>query len=249
MKRLEFTAGMVIAGVLLMSAGSEATLIDNFSLASGTTASFNKDTGNNFSTGFGGLSATETLGGVRELALVKDPVGSVSLWAGINHAGSGLYELRFTQGLHSSTTTLQYDGINDIGGSNFSGPDNLNFDLAATEETALKLKFGSIAGDVDFTISMTDGTGAVLSIAGTATAGNTTAFRSITPILASSLDTSDIDDITITLTTHPQGVFDLDSIELVVGAIPEPSSMALMATGVLGLIGYSRRRRKDKAVC
>lgn len=257
MKRFEIFASIAIVGLLLMPRSGEATIIDNFSQANSTDgSSWARNTGNAFSIGWDGLPGADTLGGSRELNVTKVPDGSVTLVTKINEGDAGQWEVD-TQtgapsnpsGLDSSTNTLQYDGTNDIGTASpgFDGPNGLNFDLTAAGETAVKLVFTEVYyDDLSYTITMTDGSGASHMVSGTAIEGATVVWKSINPII-SAINADDIDDITLTFSTGQFANFTLDSIELVAGAIPEPSSLVLMATGILGLIGYGRRRRKEKA--
>jgi len=274
MKRFGFIASVAIAGLLLMSPSGEAYVIDSFDEASASSAEWKRNTGLTFTHMW---TTGEAAGGVREIHMVKDPTGSVSVNVGINNvsapppplpAGAGLFYMQSgTSGLLSTVTTFEYDGVadrgnvydasgiayNDANASNVLANQNLGLNLLTVDGTGvnqLRLDFDSVGADaLSFVLTMTDSGGLDYSVNGTVAAGTSGAvFANINPII-NNIDGENIVDIALAITSDPATTYTVDQISLDAAAIPEPSSMVLLATGILGMAVYSRRRRKDKAAC
>ena len=273
MKRFGFIASIAIAGLLLMSPSGEAYVIDSFNEADVSSSEWKRNTGNTFSHMF---TTAEAGGGVREIHVMKDPTMSVSVNVWVNQgtppgdaSTAGHFRINAgTASLVSTTVTFEYDGVADRGdvydlsgsayddagnASNILGNQSLGLDLLTVDGTGanqLRLDFGTVGADpLTYTLTMTDNTGLTHSVGGSVAAGTSGAvFRSINPII-NNIDGENVVDIALAIVSDPATTYTLDSISLDAAAIPEPSSMVLLATGILGMAVYSRRRRKDKAAC
>lgn len=139
--------------------------------------------------------------------------------------GSGL-SVHDNGSLAQSSLTLEY--LLGSGSANLSGYDRLRIRFVSNDlPLVASVYFGSSSGQATGTFSIAPGAGfdydvlfSTLSITGT-------------------MDWSNVNMIAVKFNTSPNGDYVLGQLQIV----PEPASLIALATGVVSLVGYARRRK------
>jgi fibro-slime domain-containing protein len=248
-----FVAGGVCVGMLAVSVPASA---DTFATTFFSVTTSTNTTGNDFHTGNVGT-------GTNSSNYVKtgpwDLVGNTPVYNGSESGAAGASDLSPGGELGWWTAGSNYDGVNQVtetGNMNFnlssdtSHPSNMfppnstgTDNTGGFEETAILSGdfFLASAGSVNFTIAADDDAFVYIDGLLVADLGGIHATESLnfTPSLGAGWHTIEIfyadqDEVAATLAFNDGGT--------PISATPEPGSLALLGTGVLGLAGAVRRR-------
>jgi hypothetical protein len=190
--------------------------------------------------------ASEALGGTRDMTLIIDTAASADHVLQANRNGNGLFQYFESDG--NGTFELVYDGDNDATTLDPIGLGGVDLTMGG----ATRILLASLSDqDTDLTMTVYSDAGNASELMAVAPMGGDFtnvefAFSDFVPTIGAGADFTSVGAIALSI---PVGVSGNDlQIDFITtaGPVPEPSTLVLMAMGLLGMGMISRRRRRRR---